>query len=259
MIGHLYQLRTAGYTFLRGALSRSRLNALCASIDQMLAEDDAAWGAAELETIGQRGALRNLCDYGTPFQELLSDSPIYPIIDRVLDKDYVLHSYDGLVLLAGDGRFPWDFHTDFAPLAGASFPANETFGVNCLYYLDDATETNGATWLVPASHRCVLAAPAPEELAALAVQAVGCAGDALLFDARVWHCAGENRSRRSRRLIKALYCSPWLRPQMDYSRAVSSEVRSRLDARTLYLIGVGVAPPTTVRELRERLSRGRRT
>lgn len=250
----LYQLRTAGYTFLRGALSDERLNALRASVDLMLAKDDADWGVAELDAMGQRGALRNLCDFSTPFQELLIDSPATPVLDQVLAKGYVLHSYDGLVLLPACGRFPWDFHTDFTPFSGVAFPANETFGVNCLYYLDDLTVENGATWLVPASHRCVLPAPAPEQLAELAVQAVGRAGDALLFDARVWHCAGENQAERPRRLIKMLYCSPWLRPQMDYARAVNSEIRDRLDARTLYLMGVGVAPPTTVRELRERLS-----
>ncbi len=257
MTDHLYQLRTAGYTFMRGALGQPRLDRLRAGIDRMLAEDDATWGAEVLERMGQRGALRNLCDDSTPFQELLASSPVYTVIDRVLSKGYVLHSYDGLVLLPGDGRFPWDFHTDFTPLVGAAFPANDSVGVNCLYYLDDATEMNGATWLVPASHRSVLNAAAPEELSALAIQAVGSAGDALLFDSRLWHCAGENRSAQPRRLIKTLYCPPWLRPQMDYSRAVRQEVRSQLDARTLQLLGVGSAPPATVKELRETLNRGR--
>jgi hypothetical protein len=255
MTWHLHQLQTSGYTFLRSALDGARLDELRSCIDQMLADDDATWGEAELEAMGQRGALRNLCEYGAPFRRLLSDSPIYPLIDQVLGDGYVLHSYDGLVLLPGDGRFPWDFHTDFSPLTGVAFPANMSFGVNCLYYLDDATETNGATWLIPASQHCVLTAPAPNELAALAVQAIGRAGDTLLFDARLWHCAGENRSDRPRRLIKTLYCRPWLRPQMDYSRAIRAEVREMLDVRTLHLIGVGSSPPVTVRELRKRLDR----
>lgn len=259
MTDHLYQLRTAGYTLVPGALGRPLLEDLRSCVEQMLADDDADWGAAELEAMGQRGALRNLCDYGEPFRELLARAPAEALVGEVLGEGYVLHSYDGLVLLPGDGRFPWDFHTDFSPLAGTAFPARATFGVNCLYYLDDAAEENGATWLVPSSHRCVMAAPAPEALAALAVQALGRAGDALLFDARLWHCAGENRSGRPRRLIKTLYCSPWLRPQMDYARALRPEARGRLDERTLRLLGVGSAPPSSVRELREALSRGRRT
>jgi ectoine hydroxylase-related dioxygenase (phytanoyl-CoA dioxygenase family) len=254
----IYQLRTAGYTFLRGALERQRVEDLGACIDRMLAEDDKTWGADALKAIGQRGALRNLCDYDIQFQRLLSDTPIYYFIDEVLGADYVLHSFDGLVLFPGDGRFPWDFHTDFSQLSGVSFPADRTFGINCLYYMDDATEMNGATWLVPASQHCILRAPAPSELAPLAIQAVGRAGDALLFDARLWHCAGRNISDHPRRLVKAMYCSPWLRPQMDYARAVRPEVRGRLDTRTLYLLGVGSAPPVSVKELREDLSRGRR-
>jgi ectoine hydroxylase-related dioxygenase (phytanoyl-CoA dioxygenase family) len=188
---------------------------------------------------------------------LLSHSPVYALLDELLGDRYVLHSYDGLVLLPGDGRFPWDFHTDLTPLAGVAFPSDKCQGINCLYYLDDATPENGATWVVAASHRCVLAAPPASELSELAFQAVGEAGDALLFDVRLWHCAGENRSQRPRRLIKTLFCHAWMRPQMDYTRAVRPEILQRLDGRTQRLIGIGSAPPSNVRELRLALARER--
>jgi ectoine hydroxylase-related dioxygenase (phytanoyl-CoA dioxygenase family) len=250
-----YALRTAGYVKLEGALEPARVDALRTALDAMSAEDDAAWGTSFLDSIGQRGALRNLCDHSEPFQKLLADSPVYPLIDELLETPYVLHSYDGLVLFPGQGRFPWDFHTDVTPLADVAFPANRTPGINCLYYLDDAGRENGATWLVPASHRATVRSAPPEELAELAEQIAGHAGDALLFDARLWHCAGENRSARPRRLVKMLFCQPWLRPQMDYSRAVRPEIQARLDPRARRLLGVGVAPPASVRELREALAR----
>jgi ectoine hydroxylase-related dioxygenase (phytanoyl-CoA dioxygenase family) len=256
---YLYHLRTAGYTVLKNALDRERVFELRACIDKMLIDDDASWGAAELEAMGQRGALRNLCDQGQAFEKLLADSPVYDLLDEALGSGYILHSYDGLVLLPHYGRFPWDFHTDLTPLTGIPFPPNSCLGINCLYYLDDATAINGATWLVPASHRSALVSPPLNELAEIAFQAVGEAGDVLVFDARLWHCAGENHSDSARRIIKALFCQPWIRPQMDYSRAIRSEVRARLDARTLRLIGVGVAPPADVAELRQALAHERNT
>lgn len=253
MRSDVYQLKTAGYTFLRGALSAIRVKELRTSLDEMLQEDLATWGAAVLDAIGQRGALRNLCDYSEPFQRLLVESPVYELIDEVMGKKYVLHSYDGLVLFPGDGRFPWDFHSDVTPLAQVAFTPEQSPGINCLYYLDAVDNVNGATWLIAASHHALISNPPPEELAQLAFQAHGDAGDALLFDSRLWHCAGENRSNRPRRVIKALFCQPWLRPQMDYARAIRPEIQRHLDQRTLQLIGVGTAPPSSVREFREAL------
>lgn len=250
-----YQLRAAGYAFIEAALPPARLAELQAAMDQMWAEDAASWGVDALDAIGQRGALRNLCDHSVPFQRLLMDSPVYPVLDAVLGGDYVLHSYDGLILFPGQGRFPWDFHTDVMPLAHVAFPAHRSPAVNCLYYIDDVTPANGATWLVPSSHHAAVHGAPVEDLAEYAFQAVGDAGDALLFDGRLWHCAGENRTPAPRRLIKMLFSQPWLRPQMDYSRSVRQEVQETLDSRARRLLGVGSAPPASVRELREALAR----
>ncbi|HET7232104.1 MAG TPA: phytanoyl-CoA dioxygenase family protein, partial [Longimicrobium sp.] len=239
MSDHLYELRTVGFTVLRGALAPERVVALRQTIDRLLAEDDAEWGADTLAAIGQRGALRNLCESGEPFRELLSSFPAFPLLDALLGRDYILHSYDSLVLFPGDGRFPWDFHTDVSPLGGVGFPADRTPSINCLCYVDETTAVNGATWLIPGSHRSVMRDPAPEDLGVLATQAVGQAGDVLVFDARIWHCAGENRSALPRRLIKVMFCKPWLRPQMDYSRAVTPATMALLDDRVRRLLGVG--------------------
>jgi ectoine hydroxylase-related dioxygenase (phytanoyl-CoA dioxygenase family) len=230
---------------------------LRSAVDRVQAEDETRYGTAALQEMGQLGALRNLCDFGAPFEELLSDSPIFPLLDALLGNDYMLHSYDGLVLLPREGRFPWDFHTDLMPLRGVAFPAARTPGINCLYYLDDVTAANGATWIVPSSHRSVVVQPAAERLAACAIQAIGSAGDVLLFDARLWHCAGNNTATAPRRLIKALFVQPWLRPQMDYSRAVRAEVMERLSPRVRRLLGVGIAPPASIEELRHSLAAGK--
>jgi ectoine hydroxylase-related dioxygenase (phytanoyl-CoA dioxygenase family) len=224
-------------------------------MDAMLAEDEATWGAAKLEAMGQHGALRNLCDAKPAFAELLAGVPFGSLLDQLLGEGYVLHSFDGLVMLPGTGRFPWDFHNDVAPLVGVAFGPRDVPAINCLYYVDDVTEENGATWIVPASQHACLRAPSPAALAELAFQALGSAGDVLMFDGRLWHCAGLNRSTRARHLIKMMFCRPWLRPQMDYARAVREEVLSQLDERTRRWLGVGISPPASVTELRAALAR----
>ncbi|MEV4412402.1 phytanoyl-CoA dioxygenase family protein [Catellatospora sp. NPDC049609] len=252
---HVYELRTRGFTRIEGALSPERVARLRDTVDRLLEEDDATWGRERLLEMGQRGALRNLCDVDPVFEELLADSPIYQVIDQIL-PDYILNSYDALVLFPGDGRFPWDFHTDVMPFVGSALPPSRNIGVNCLYYLTDVEQRNGATWIVPASHRSVLPQPDPVVLGEIAIPAAGAAGDALLFDSRLWHCSGTNGTQARRAVIKALFCPPWFRPQMDYSRSVRDEVMGRLDDRTRALLNRDRRPPVTVEELRAALAAG---
>lgn len=259
MNDHIYELQTLGVTLIPAALSSPRVEALSRVVTQLLAEDDVAWGREALEAIGQRGALRNLCDLNPVFADLLSMSPIYPVLDAVLGENYLLHSYDSLTLFGADGRFPWDFHTDVSALNGVGFPARATPGINCLYSLSDTTADNGATWVVPASHHSLTRNPPVDLLAKLGVQFESRAGDALLFDARIWHCAGNNRTGQERTVIKAFFVAPWQQPQMDYSRAVRPEILARLDERTRRLLGVGSAPPASVSVLRHELARRKNT
>ena len=245
-----YQLLTAGYVIHRAILPSSQTDALRASLDRMLSEDEATWGRSALEAIGQRGALRNLCNHGDVFTRLLTELPVYSLIDRILGRRYIVHSFDGLVLLPGQSRFPRDFHTDLDPLRGVAFPPGYCPGVNCLVYVDDSTSENGAPWLVPASHRSIETEPPADVLSSVAVQASFPSGTILTFDARLWHCAGANRSSNPRRLVKLLFCRTWIRPQMDYSRAVARSVLRDLEPRVQRLLGVGTSPPASVQELR---------
>jgi ectoine hydroxylase-related dioxygenase (phytanoyl-CoA dioxygenase family) len=254
MHDHVYAVRARGFTVLRGVLEKPFVDRVLAAVDRLVDEDDATWGAENLVAMHERGALRNLCDLDPVFAELLARSPALPVLDALLGDRYVLNCYDGLVLFPGEGRYPWDFHTDVLPLAGYATPGGTAPAINVLYFLGDTNEQNGATWFVPGSHRCVMPSPPPELLAELAEPVEATAGDMLLCDARIWHCAGTNRSPHRRALVKSLFTAPWFRPQMDFTRAVAADVAGALDPRTRRLLGFGNAPPISVAELRRVLS-----
>jgi ectoine hydroxylase-related dioxygenase (phytanoyl-CoA dioxygenase family) len=252
--GKLFELRTRGYSLVEGVLGVSETDALRAAIDRLMAEDDQRFGASRLLAAGQRGALRNLAGRGREFEHALGLPVIHQLATRLLGHGYRLHSYDALVLMPDEGRFPWDFHTDLDPLRGVAFPASLTPGLNCLLAVDAVTAANGATWVVPASHRATVSSPDVGLLAELAEQPELAVGDVLLFDARIWHCAGHNTSGNRRRLIKIEFVQPWLQTQMDYPRAVSREVQARLSACARSAIGdpVPVSPQDILLEAERR-------
>lgn len=244
-----------GYIRFPGAISLSRVTTLRNALDLALLRDREVWTEAELERMGQHGALRNLADADPAFADLLNDSPVTQLLERVMAPRWVIQAFDGLVLLPGQGRFPWDYHTDMECLLGVALPRSRACpAVNVLVYLDDVTVENGATWIVPSSHLSTAHGFDRTQLAEISLPAIGAAGDVLVFDARLWHCAGNNCSNASRRLIKMLYCEPWIRPQMDYVRATRPEVWNTFPGEVKRLLGENATPPASVAELRARLA-----
>ncbi|GGZ01461.1 phytanoyl-CoA dioxygenase family protein [Streptomyces olivaceoviridis] len=250
------KVRTTGYAVLPGVLSPEETRRIRETLHRLSELDDETYGVERLVGMRQRGALRNLAAADDVFHGLLETSSALDVVDAFLGPQGILNCFDALILFPGQGRYPWDYHTDLMDVTGVSFPPDRIPGVNILYFFDRVREENGATWVVPGSHLTLADEPDPEVMAPLSVPLEVEPGDAVVFDARIWHCAGTNGTDMPRALIKTLFTAPWYRPQMDFTRAVPEDVLTRLSPRARRYLNVHNVPPTTVDELRWRLSHG---
>jgi ectoine hydroxylase-related dioxygenase (phytanoyl-CoA dioxygenase family) len=90
--------------------------------------------------------------------------------------------------------------------------------------LTDFTGENGATRILPGSHR-KMAWPAPDDADPPGmVQATGPAGTLLVFDGRVWHGTGSSRVDEKRFGMLCYCCRPWVRQQENFTLTVAPEV-----------------------------------
>jgi len=84
-------------------------------------------------------------------------------------------------------------------------------GITATWYLDDFTTGNGATRVLPGSHRSgvpwatEIPIPGTEDPVAGEIAAVGPAGSLLLRDARLFHAGGRNSTRSPRRSAFLFY------------------------------------------------------
>lgn len=121
---------------------------------------------------------------------------------------------------------------DRAP--GAIAPA---FVCNAMWMLDDFTQDNGATLFVPGSH---LSGRQPDhELDADEnwVAATGPAGTVAVFEGRVWHSTGENRTDIPRIGLTTNFCAPQCRQQENFLLGTSQDVLDCASDELLSLIG----------------------
>jgi ectoine hydroxylase-related dioxygenase (phytanoyl-CoA dioxygenase family) len=106
--------------------------------------------------------------------------------------------------------------------------------VSALWALDDFTEENGATRVVPGSHRRKTRIPQP---LGAPVQAVMPRGSLLLYLGSTLHGGGANRSRAPRAGLVNTYALGWLRQEENQYLNVPREIADRYPETIRHLLG----------------------
>jgi ectoine hydroxylase-related dioxygenase (phytanoyl-CoA dioxygenase family) len=164
---------------------------------------------------------------------------IHPLLLGVLDRVLGPHQLSGPVGIdIGPGESPQGLHRDdiVYPL---SWPHPQVV-LNTMWALDDFTEENGATVIVPGSHRT---SPDEQPPSTDAVVATMPAGSVMFYVGTVWHGGGANRTSERRLGVILEYVAAWLRAQENHVTAVPADVARGLDPRLQELLGYNIYPP----------------
>lgn len=112
--------------------------------------------------------------------------------------------------------------------------------LNAIWMLDDFTEENGATRLIPGSHKWSrVRYPEPGE----AVYAEAAAGSLLIFLGSTLHGGGANRSKTTRHGILLSYRVAWLAPTEKLLLSIPQDVARTLPTQLQKLIGYQLHRP----------------
>lgn len=137
--------------------------------------------------------------------------------------------------ITGPGGGEMVLHADqiFVPEPWSSEPQ----GMNVAWCIDDFTEANGGTRFAPGSHK-LNRAPRPDEAGVATSAIVAPAGSIAIFESRVWHKTGHNRTAGETRAgIFAWYTKPIYRPQENWFLSLKPEVRQFASDDALVLLG----------------------
>ena len=164
------------------------------------------------------------------------DPLVLGVSERVLGPGFQLSAPTGICI--GPGETAQNLHRDDVVYPVAR-PHKELV-LNTMWCLDDFTTDNGATHVVPGSHRWTEGSPRE---GAEQIRAVAPAGSAMFFLGSVFHGGGANNTDKPRFGTIIEYCSGWLRPQENHVLAVPQEMVRTLPERMQELLGYNIHPP----------------
>jgi ectoine hydroxylase-related dioxygenase (phytanoyl-CoA dioxygenase family) len=226
----LADVRDYGYCVVAPVLSEEELTELRETLVKA-AEEDKANGSAWYSNGNHK--LFMLLNRGDVFSRLVQHPIALRLVADVLGPDALLSSVTANI--TQPGNIAQLLHTDQQYVREPwSYPAT----VNVLWMLDDFTEENGATRVVPRSH---LIGAAPKDASMPTIPAVGPAGGLVLMDGRLWHGSGANVTvDRTRAAILAYYCMPFIRQQENVFRSLDPAIRRELSPELRKLLGYDV-------------------
>ena len=111
-----------------------------------------------------------------------------------------------------------------------------------IFSLNGQSEANGCTKIVPGSHK---AGNFPNrEMTDIATPLICDAGDAIIWDSRLWHGAGQNVNKTDRWSLVATF-RPWFMKQnFDPSKGMPKEIYNSLSDQQKALCGFLSLPPS---------------
>ena len=232
--GHLERMKRDGYTVVEGVLDAGATAALRDDV-RRLERELAARPAANLFEGVRTLRIYNLLIHGAIYRQIPVHERVLPIIEGVLDRGCLVSSLSSIDIGPGEAAQPLHADDQLIPLP----KPHVSIICNTMWALTDFTEANGATRLVPGSHRAERSPqPFGEQVEVVAAEMP--AGSVLVFDGSIWHGGGANRTDEARLGVAMNYCAGWLRQQENQLLGIPVEIAREFSPRLRKLVGYGL-------------------
>ena len=205
-----------------------------------------------------------LANKGACFRDLIVHRLVDELVGHVLGNEFILSTMSANIAKPGGVRM--GLHTDqwwmpqpvraehdyVRPSEITRRPASEfvepdpALGIappvvcNTMWMLSDFTASNGATELVPGSHRSGSHPHPTDQDGYDIVQPEAPAGTLMVFEGRLWHGTGANSSNGDRLGVLGTFCSPQFRQQENQTLGIDPDLWGTLPDKLKARLGFKV-------------------
>ena len=231
-----------GYALIEEGMSKKQCKVF---IDRLLeqAEGEKLANVNSLTPSGQY--IHTLINKGKVFRQCIEQdieavqagTLIENFLNETLGKGWICHSF--LANGAEKGYYPQVLHIDQSPLSPWITEEAPAL-VNTLYIPQDVNEENGGTLIIPGSHKNIIKAGSNGDVGKLnpAINLEASAGTIMLFDGRLLHGTGVNKTSKIRFVAAMSNVKSWMRSQENWIISVDPEIIKNASPKLLHRMGM---------------------
>ncbi len=229
---HAKAVTDVGYTIVEDAFDETFADEVLEALDRIV-EERAVVPADNGFEGRETYRVYNLLVHGHVFERIPAAGCVLPIVERVLDPQCLLSTLSSIDIRSGESAQP--IHSDDQVIG---LPRTGTPVVcNSMWAITDFTEANGATRIIPGSHRDPEYPVYGQEYESIPAEMP--AGSILIWHGSLWHGGGANTTGERRVGIADNYCGGMIRQQENQQLGIPREIAAKFDKRLQRLCGYG--------------------
>ncbi len=234
------EIRNLGYTVLDAGYSAAEIAEIAVAFEQTQARYVARYGADRLAEIDEQNTVRSMLTQGDHvFRNIALNANLIATLKLTISGKFIINQQNGIINPPGKKYNQGAWHRD---LPYQHFVSSRALAINALYCVDDFTIENGATFVLPASHK-VENFPSDVYVRKNAIQVEARAGSFIILDCMLFHSGGFNSTQRARRAVNHVYNIPMFKQQINLPSHILPE---DLVPEEKEILGFNYGEPTSV-------------
>ena len=205
------EIRNLGFTVVHSGHSDDELRTLSEKFDLVCLSYTNKFGKDRLKEIDEHNTIRLPLAFDKCFLDLAINPVIIDILKKLIVGKFILNQQNGIINPAGRQYNQRAWHRD---LPYQHFLTTTPLAISALFCLDDFNLENGATHVLPASHKHEMF-PSNPYILKNGVQIIAPADSFIVMDCMAFHRGGDNLSKQNRRAVNNVYMIPLIKQQID--------------------------------------------
>ena len=236
---HVERIALAGFTVIESHLTPQEVAALVPHVDRLLRRQaEEAGGVERLVEIGEDETARCCLAYDEEFLPLVRDPAVGEVCRLLLGDYFILMQQNAIVNAPAQSHTQRAYHRD---LPYQHFVSSRPLAVSALFCVDPFSSTNGATVVLPGSHK-LEHFPSESVVRDLETVVEATAGSFIVFDSMIFHRAGVNVSAAPRRAVNHVFTRPFIAQQISFPSMLDGRYSDDPELARLLGYGIGTVP-----------------
>lgn len=234
------QVRNLGYAILDSGYTTSELQSISGEFNRAREQYIEAYGESRLRSLNEFHTIRSpLTHGGEAFLGLALNDQLISLVRKLIPGKFILNQQNGVINPPQETYNQGAWHRD---LPYQHFVSTKPLAINALFCVDDFTFENGATFVLPASHK-IEDFPSENYVRKNAIQVEAKAGFFIVLDCMVFHAGGFNKTNLERRAVNHLYNIPYFKQQINIPMNMTS---SNFSPEVRDILGFTYAESTSI-------------
>jgi ectoine hydroxylase-related dioxygenase (phytanoyl-CoA dioxygenase family) len=233
LTSHTARIADEGYTIVEDAIEADLLDRLDTELHRLEVALRIVPARNDFEG-SQTVRIYNLLVHGKAFEQVPVHPNVLPIVESVLDAGCLISSLSSIAICGGETPQPIHADDQLMPIPKPHPPTV----CNTMWAVTDFTEANGATRIIPGSHKADASPVYGQHYDSIPAEMAR--GSVLVWHGSLWHGGGANTTTERRIGIAMNYCAGYIRQQENQQLGIPRTIAAGFEQRLQQLCGYSV-------------------